>query len=31
VGLNLAAAVLLLTPSLRLDRSVGERAPRGTC
>jgi hypothetical protein len=31
VGLNLAAVVLLLTPSLRLDRSVGERAPRGAC
>jgi hypothetical protein len=31
LGLNLAAVVLLLTPSLRLDRSVGERAPRGAC
>lgn len=31
VGLNLAAVVLLLTPSLRLDRSINERAPRGAC
>ncbi|MGZ5128920.1 MAG: hypothetical protein ACXWDR_05205 [Actinomycetota bacterium] len=30
-GLNLAAVVPLLTPSLRLDRSIGERAPHGAC
>ena len=31
VGLNLAAVVLLLTPSLRLDRSIAERAPHCAC
>jgi hypothetical protein len=31
LGLNLAAVAVLLTPSLRLDRSINERAPRGTC
>lgn len=31
VGLNLAAVVMLLTPSLRLDRSIDERAPHGPC
>jgi hypothetical protein len=31
LALNLAAVVLLLTPSLRLDRSVNERAPHGAC
>lgn len=31
LGLNLAAVVVLLTPSLRLDRSIGARAPHGAC
>lgn len=31
LGLNAAAVAILLTPSLRLDRSIGERAPHGAC
>jgi hypothetical protein len=31
LGLNLAAVAVLLTPSLRLDRSIDERAPHGAC
>ena len=31
LGLNAAAVALLLSPSLRLDRSISERAPRGAC
>lgn len=28
---NIAASALLMTPSMRLDRSMRERAPRGSC
>jgi len=31
LALNATAVAILLTPSLRLDRSIGERAPRGAC
>jgi hypothetical protein len=31
VTLNLTAVGVLLAPSLRLDRSIGERAPHGAC